>query len=183
MYPSRHWNPSLLQSITCQIGHTHAQVRTQTQCTCSTLTNEQDWARPILPRVTGSYVLHSCSVKGVVSRVTCGQVLKAFSLKPRILPTGELVDTTRQAKLSRLVKAACRYDVPLPRSQKLIDVYSMVELSLKYINFNLFHCLLYYNYCHGHKEMVRLKRENLSLNTTQTPTPCQCSSYIYIKII
>ena len=58
-------------------------------------------------------------MKGVVSRVTCGKVLKAFSLEPRDLPTGEPVDTTRQAKLSKLVKAACRYDVLLPKSKML----------------------------------------------------------------
>ena len=53
------------------------------------------------------------------SRVTCRKVLKAFSLEPHVSPTGEPVDTTLQAKLSKLVKAACRYDIPLPRSQKL----------------------------------------------------------------
>ena len=58
-------------------------------------------------------------MKGVVSRVTCEKVLNAFSLEPHILPNGEPVDTTRQAKLSKLVKAACRYDVPFLRSQML----------------------------------------------------------------
>ena len=58
-------------------------------------------------------------MKGVVSHVTCKKVLKAFSLEPHVLPTGDPVDTTRQAKLSKLVKAVFRYYVPLPRSQKL----------------------------------------------------------------
>ena len=58
-------------------------------------------------------------MKGVVSGVTWEKVLKAFSLEPRVLPTGEPVDTTRQAKLSKLVKAAFRYDIPLLRSQEL----------------------------------------------------------------
>ena len=58
-------------------------------------------------------------MKGVVSRVTCEKVLKAFSLEPRVVSTQKPVVATRQEKLFTLVKAAWRYDVPLPRSQKL----------------------------------------------------------------
>ena len=54
-------------------------------------------------------------MKGVVSRVACENVLKAFSLKLRLLPIVEPVDTTRQAKLSKFVKAD---GVPFPRFQK-----------------------------------------------------------------
>ena len=58
-------------------------------------------------------------MKGVVSQVTYEKVLKAFSLEPCGLPTGKPVNTTHQVKLSKLVKAACLYNVLLPRSQKL----------------------------------------------------------------
>ena len=47
------------------------------------------------------------------------KVLNPFSLEPHVLPTGEPVDTTHQAKPSKLVKAAFLYDILLPRSQKL----------------------------------------------------------------
>ena len=58
-------------------------------------------------------------MKGVVSRVTSEKVLKAFSLKGRVLSTRDAVGATLQTKLSTFVKAACRYDVPFPRTQKL----------------------------------------------------------------
>ena len=45
----------------------------------------------------------SCNVKGVVSRLTCEKVLKAFSLKPCVVWTQEAVVVTRKMKLSTLV--------------------------------------------------------------------------------
>ena len=45
--------------------------------------------------------------------------LKAFSLKMRVVSTETALAATRQMKLSTLVKAACRYDMPFLRSLKL----------------------------------------------------------------
>ena len=70
--------------------------------------------RPVLKYCTGR-----CNVKCVVSRVTNEKVLKAFFLERRVLSTRDEVGTTRQRKFSTLVKAAWRYDVPFPRTQKL----------------------------------------------------------------
>ena len=58
-------------------------------------------------------------MKGVISRVNGEKVLKAFLLEPRVVSTREAAGATRQAKLSMLVKAAWRYDLPFPRSWKL----------------------------------------------------------------
>ena len=63
--------------------------------------------------------MHRYNVKGVVSRVTCEKVLKAFSLEPRVVSTQEAVVVTLQVKLSMLVQAAWRYDLPFPISRKL----------------------------------------------------------------
>ena len=63
-----------------------------------------------------SSVLHRCNVKGVVSHITSEKVLKAFFLEGRVLSTRNAVDATRQTKLSTLLKAAWRYDVPFPRT-------------------------------------------------------------------
>ena len=58
-------------------------------------------------------------MKGVVSQVANEKVIKAFSIKSCMLSTRDAVSATRQAKLSTLVKAAWRYNVPFLRTQKL----------------------------------------------------------------
>ena len=60
-------------------------------------------------------MIHRRYVKGVIFRITCGN-FQAFLPTTRILPNGEPVGTTPQAKLSSLVTC---YDVPLPRSKEL----------------------------------------------------------------
>ena len=57
-------------------------------------------------------------MKGVVSRVASEKVLKAFSLEACVGSTQDTVGVPRQAKLSTLVKAVRRYDIPFPRTQK-----------------------------------------------------------------
>ena len=83
---------------------------------------------------------------GVISHVTWGKLLKGFSLEPCVLPTGELVNATCQAKLTKLVEARCRYDILLARSQKLqthkqtqkmainiIDAYTYMYMFVQYV--------------------------------------------------
>ena len=48
-------------------------------------------------------------VKCVVSRVTSEKVLKNFSSEPRVVSTQQAVGATRQANLSKLVKAVWRF--------------------------------------------------------------------------
>ena len=84
-------------------------------------------------------------MKGVVSRVTSGKVLKDFFLEGRVLSIQDAVSVTRQTKLSTLVKAAWRYDVPFPRTQILqthtqntsiiIIDYTNVKLTLLFNSF------------------------------------------------
>ena len=60
-------------------------------------------------------------MKGVVSRFAREKVLKAFSLEACVDSTRDAVLVTRQAKLPTLVKAARRYDVPVPENSEVTN--------------------------------------------------------------
>ena len=61
-------------------------------------------------------------MKGVVSRVTCEKVLKAFSLELCVVSTQEAVVVTRQVKLSTLVEAAyVALQPPVPHILEITD--------------------------------------------------------------
>ena len=55
----------------------------------------------------------------MVSRVTSEKLLNAFPLEPCVLSTQETVVVTRQMKLSTLVQAAWRYNLPFLKSRKV----------------------------------------------------------------
>ena len=80
---------------------------------------EGEKVKPFSERRLMFKVLHQCNVMGVVWRVASKKVLKAFSLEPCVVSTQEAVVVTRQVKLSTLVQAASRYDLPFLISQKL----------------------------------------------------------------
>ena len=67
----------------------------------------------------------------MVSRVTCEKVLKAFSLEPCIVSTQEAGNVTCQVKLSTLVQAVYRYDLPFLIYQKL-QAHGHTDTRLEY---------------------------------------------------